>query len=116
MDIVAAVLAAFFFQFGSHFIPWAQIVGKRKLHRLAAYIIGTFTIGVIFSIWLLARNETPTLLVFWLIVIASGAGVSTGYGIEWTIRIRSRANEAEAREALREHQSEDIDEQIERLR
>jgi hypothetical protein len=102
MDIVAAILASFFIQLGAHFIPWAALFGKRKLPRLAAYTIGVFVLSVIFTLWLLTHDQGETVTVYWLIVIASGAGVATGYGVDWIIATRARAREAEEREELQE--------------
>lgn len=100
MEIMAVVLASFFLQLGSHYIPWAQIVGKRKLHRLAAYVIGTLTIGLTFSIWALSRNEMPSLIEFWIIVVSSGAGVGTGYLLDWIIVARDRAHDLKQENSL----------------
>ena len=111
---MATILAAFFVQLGSHFIPWAQIFGKRKLPRLAAYIIGTLIIGAIFTLWALSHNQTAALLMYWLIVVASGAGVGMGYGIDWLINARYRAHELNKENALLMEMRND--EPIERLR
>ena len=111
---MATVLAAFFVQLGSHFIPWAAIFGKRKLPHLVAYVIGTLTIGAIFTIWALSHGENNALLMYWLIVTASGAGVTVGYGIDLWIRTHARSHEAEQREKMLMEMRDD--EQIERLR
>ena len=109
MEIAIAVLAAFAIQLGSHYLPWARILGKPELPRLLAYTIGTATIGVIITIWTLAMREYQTLIIFWSVTLASGAGVASGYALDWILNNRDRAHEAESREEL-EH------EQIERLR
>ena len=116
MEIMAVILTAFFVQLGSHFIPWAQIFGRRELPRLVAYIIGTLTIGAVYSVWLMLRDMTTALWMYWLIAVSSGAAVSAGYLIDWMIAVRSRAHDAEQRENLLMTLREGIDEQIERSR
>ena len=98
MDIVLLIIVTILIQFGSHFVPWGPIFGKREIGKLPAYVIGTLTNSLIFSAFFLLAGQLYPIAILWAVVIASGAGVFAAYGLEWAIKTRSRASDAEQRE------------------
>lgn len=93
MDIAVTIIAAFVIQLGSHFFPWAQVLGVKKLHPIIAYVIGTLTNGLIFTAWLYFRRDWHMIWVFWAVIVAGGLGVIAGYAIDGWIRVRAAARE-----------------------
>lgn len=107
MDIVLLIIVTIIIQFGSHFVPWGPIFGKREIGKLPAYVIGTLTNSLIFSAFFALAGQLYPIAILWVVVIASGLGVFGAYGLEWALKTRSRANDAEQREgALMEMRDE----------
>lgn len=98
MDILLLIIVTILIQFGSHFIPWGPIFGKREIGKLPAYVIGTLTNSLIFSAFFALAGELYPIAILWVVVLSSGAGVFGAYGLEWALKIRDRANDAEQRE------------------
>jgi hypothetical protein len=64
---------------GTHFIPFAQLAGKDKLHPVAAYAIGLGTILIVLTTYGTLSHNTQNILEMWVISIGAGAGTGIGY-------------------------------------
>jgi len=92
VNLIILAIATLLLQIGSHFFPWAGLIAKPKINRLAAYTIGTLTIGAILTVYSILTGAI-TIVTVWIVIIASGAGVYTGYAIDWLIETRANRRE-----------------------
>lgn len=88
----AAVLAA------EHLLPWRALTG-RKLHRLAAYTMGTATLLGGMTAWLLiGRPDAAQAAVgLWTIAVSGGIAVVGCYVVDALALARANERELEAR-------------------
>lgn len=79
--IITALLLAL-----AHFFPW-----PRRLHRLAAYVIGVGAILLGVYVWLGNGEVWRGLLVF---AVVAGATTGLCYGIDWLLNLWQRSKVA----------------------
>lgn len=88
IDIVFTSLFAVCVMLIEHWFPW-QMVLRRKLPRLAAYVMGLLgIIGPLTILYWRWGSEPPVsqwfyLLALWAVVLSSGVAVALAYLFDW---------------------------------
>lgn len=95
-DLIVIVMAI---EFGLHYFPWRMLI-KRKLPRLAAYVLGLLGIMVPYSLWLMDRGEVENVQMLWIAISAAGLTVFALYGLDQYLDLLRGDKEASQREEL----------------
>lgn len=101
LHVAILLIVCFLAQFGSHYLPWAQLFSKRKLPRLVAYAIGVTTLNVTLQVYALLTGQALPMWLIWCNTGAGGLGVGTGYLVDWALSKRNKAEIAEMLEDQR---------------
>jgi len=83
-----------FIELTLHWFPW-QLLMRRKLPRLAAYVLGVLGMMLPFTILLLYWKEIHTLIALWIILGAGGLAVMGAWAIDEFMRRLAHASELE---------------------
>ena len=94
-----ALTATALIQFGSHYLPWGRVIGKRELPRLFAYGIGVGGMLIPLTIWMAAGGSID-LLILWGFALNAGIGTLLAYLLDCVLEMRDQAREAHQREGL----------------
>jgi len=85
-----------------HYFPWRTLLG-RKLPRVAAYALGMLAVLIPFTLLVLLKADDLTtcqiVVALWVIVFVAGIADAGCYALDHMLEYRSRAIDAEEREA-----------------
>lgn len=82
--------------FAGHFFRWnviPKLIDRNgDPHTIVRYIYGVLWIGLGFSLWVSLNSDraalADSLIIFWIMACAAGAGTVAGYGVDWIIERR----------------------------
>lgn len=98
--LICAAAMTFFIVVAVHYLPW-QLILKKPLPRITAFVLGMLAIGVPFSGLFLTDStwlNAEILRSFWVLCAVAGVATLSCHGLDAFLRNRLQADETAERE------------------
>lgn len=99
---IAALVSALLI-IAEHYFPWRVVLHGKRLPRIAAYTLGTLAVLLPFTYWLIKQpnclSHIAAANALWVVTVVAGAACIGCYALDKALEYRSRALDAEEREA-----------------
>lgn len=98
MNLWALMLMVILTEALLHYFPWRMLLKGKKLHRLAAYTLGSLGMMGPFTVWLWQIGEFEIIKALWMVICAAGVMVFALYGLDHYLDLIMKDIEATERE------------------
>lgn len=98
MNLWALMLMVILTEALLHYFPWRMLLRGKKLHRLAAYTLGSLGMMGPFTVWLWQTGEFEIIRALWLVICAAGVMVFALYGLDHYLDLIMKDIESTERE------------------